>query len=499
MHTEKSEIISAAAEIAKEKGIDKEVVSEILEEVFSGIVQKKYGEDVETDIVTNADRGEIEIYVIKTIVEHVDNPAKEISLEAVKQLDPSGEFEIGDQYPEEISPVDLGRRLVVFARQTFLQRLHEYEKNVIYDEYNKMIGEIVVGEIYQVKRDFILVNHNRRELFLPRSEQISNEHYRKNSTIRAVVKEVRKGTSGPQVIISRSDPMFLKKLFEMEIPEIFDGVVEIKAIAREPGKRAKVAVLSIDSRVDAVGACVGMKGVRIHSIVRELNNENIDVLNYSDNPTLFVERALTPAKVTRAEVDLENHKAQVWVDNNQESIAIGKEGVNVKLASRLTGFDIDLMRESAAPETKRGEKRQAEEYDIDLSEFKEELGEVLLTSFLDAGYLTARNVLEATEEEIKTDVDISLEEISKIKDMMRKELEDEPESEDENEIADQPQGLSQTHDEKTESTEAVRSGEDNPAASGNSDDGPSADGETDSAKVEDSGSNDGINPGVKEE
>jgi len=429
MHTEKSEIISAAAEIAKEKGIDKEVVSEILEEVFSGIVKKKYGEDVETDIVTNADRGEIEIYVIKTIVEHVENPAKEISIENLKQIDPSGEYEIGDQYPEEVSPVELGRRLVVFARQTFLQRLHEYEKNVIYDEYNKMIGEIVVGEIYQVKRDFILVNHNRRELFLPRSEQISNEHYRKNSTIRAVVKEVRKGTAGPQVIISRADPMFLKKLFEMEIPEIFDGVVEIRAIAREPGKRAKVAVISTDSRVDAVGACVGMKGVRIHSIVRELNNENIDVLLFSEEPALFVERSLTPAKVTRVEVDLENHKAQVWVDTNQESIAIGKEGVNVKLASRLTGFDIDLMREGAAAEAKKGEKKEAEEYDIDLSEFKEELGEEILTRFLDAGYLTARNVLEATEEEVKDDVNLPVEEVTKIREMMRMEFDEEPESE----------------------------------------------------------------------
>lgn len=431
MHAEKNEIISAAAEIAKEKGIDKEVVSEILEEVFAGIVKKKYGDDAETDIVTNVDRGEIEIYVIKNIVEQAENPGKEISLEAVKQMEPDGDFEIGDQYPEEISPEELGRRLVVFARQTFLQRLHEYEKNVIYDEYNKMIGEIVVGEIYQVKRDFILVNHNRRELFLPRSEQISNEHYRKNSTIRAVVKEVRKGTSGPQVIISRADPMFLKKLFEMEIPEIFDGVVEIRAIARDPGKRAKVAVLSTDARVDAVGACVGMKGVRIHSIVRELNNENIDVLLFSEEPKLFVERALTPAKVTKVEVDLENHKAQVWVDNNQESIAIGKEGINVKLASRLTGFDIDLMREGAAPESK-GEgrdKAEAEMYDIDLSEFKEELGEELLTKFLDAGYLTARNVLEATEEEIKMDVEIPTEQIQTIFEMMRKELEEEPENE----------------------------------------------------------------------
>lgn len=450
MHTDKTEIISAAAEIAKEKGIDKEVVSEILEEVFSGIVKKKYGEDVETDIVTNADRGEIEIYVIKTIVDQVQNPAKEISIEAVKQIDPSGEFEVGDQYPEEISPVELGRRLVVFARQTFLQRLHEYEKNVIYDEYNKMIGEIVVGEIYQVKRDFILVNHNRRELFLPRSEQISNEHYRKNSTIRAVVKEVRKGISGPQVIISRADPMFLKKLFEMEIPEIFDGVVEIRAIAREPGKRAKVAVLSTDSRVDAVGACVGMKGVRIHSIVRELNNENIDVLLFSEDPSLFVERSLTPAKVTRAEVNLESRKAQVWVDTNQESIAIGKEGVNVKLASRLTGFDIDLMREGVAPESKKGEKKEAEEYDIDLSEFKEELGEEMLTRFLDAGYLTARNVLDATEDELKADVSISAEEIAKIKEMMRKEFDEEPE----NESASEPGPTSSESESVKETNEA---------------------------------------------
>ncbi len=455
MRAEKNEIISAAAEIAKEKGIDKEVVSEILEEVFSGIVKKKYGDDVESNIVTNVDRGEIEIYVIKSVVDKVENPGKEISLESLKQIEPEGEFEIGDEYPEEISPEELGRRLVVFARQTFLQRLHEYEKNVIYDEYNKMIGEIVVGEIYQVKRDFILVNHNRRELFLPRSEQISNEHYRKNSTIRAVVKEVRKGTSGPQVIISRADPMFLKKLFEMEIPEIFDGVVEIRAIAREPGKRAKVAVLSTDSRVDAVGACVGMKGVRIHSIVRELNNENIDVLLFSEEPQVFVERALTPAKVTKVEVEFEDRKARVWVDNNQESIAIGKEGINVKLASRLTGFDIDLMREGAAAEAKAqaAEKQGVEEYDIDLSEFKEELGEELLTRFLDAGYLTARNVLDATEEEIREDVKLTEEEIPKIKEMMMKELEEEPDIES-------PSQGSSGEGSKLSSAEALEAGQD---------------------------------------
>jgi|YelNatPaOPRAMG01_1025707.scaffolds.fasta_scaffold04979_3 N utilization substance protein A len=431
MKTEKNEIISAAAEIAKEKGIDKEVVSEILEEVFLGIVKKKYGENVEADVVANVDRGDIEIYMTKKVVEEVHDPVTEISLDKVRQIDPEAEVEIGDDFPEEVTPDDLDRRLVVYARQAFLQRLHEYEKNVVYDEYSKMIGEIVVGEIYQVKRDFILVNHNRRELFLPRAEQIPNEHYRKNATIRAVVKEVRKGTSGPQVIISRSDPMFLKKLFEMEIPEIFDGVVEIKAVARDPGKRAKVAVISNDSRIDAVGACVGMKGVRIHSIVRELNNENIDVLMYSDDPAQFIERSLTPAKVKKVDVDLANRKAQVWVDTNQESIAIGREGVNVKLAAKLTGFEIDLMREGPTPEEKRAaeEKAEAEQYDIELVEFKEELGEELLNKFLDAGYLTARNILDATDDEVKEDVGLEYAEISKIKDMMQKEFEEEPENE----------------------------------------------------------------------
>ncbi|MGB9591191.1 MAG: transcription termination factor NusA, partial [Candidatus Kryptoniota bacterium] len=389
------------------------------------------GESAEADIVANVDRGDIEIYMTKKVVDEVHDPATEISLDRVRQIDPEAEVELGDDFPEEISPEDLGRRLVVYARQAFLQRLHEYEKNVVYDEYSKMIGEIVVGEIYQVKRDFILVNHNKRELFLPRTEQIPNEHYRKNATIRAVVKEVRRGTSGPQVIISRSDPMFLKKLFEMEIPEIFDGVVEIKAIARDPGKRAKVAVISNDSRIDAVGACVGMKGVRIHSIVRELNNENIDVLMYSEDPAQFIERSLTPAKVKKVEVDLLNRKAQVWVDTNQESVAIGREGINVKLAAKLTGFEIDLMREGPTAEEKRAaeEKAEAEQYDIELVEFKEELGEELLNKFLDAGYLTARNVLDATDEEVKEDVGLELAEISKIKDMMQKEFEEEPENE----------------------------------------------------------------------
>ncbi len=278
-----SEIVESFSQMVREKGIDKDILTGIVEDVFSMMVRKKYGQDAKFDVVVNMDKGDIEIFLEREVVETVENPTTQIDVRDRQEL--SGEeLDVGEDYVEVIPLVTFGRRLVVSAKQNLNQRIKEIEREMIYNEYSNTIGDIVVGEIYQIRRNEILINHNRNELLLPKSEQIFKERYKKGDTIRAVVKEVRKNSGNPVVIVSRADPKFLSKLFELEIPEIYDGIIEIKQIAREPGERAKVAVESHDDRIDAVGACVGMKGVRIHTIVRELNNENIDVINFSDQP-----------------------------------------------------------------------------------------------------------------------------------------------------------------------------------------------------------------------
>jgi N utilization substance protein A len=321
---------------------------------------------------------------------------------------------------------DFGRRLVISAKQNLNQRIKEIEREAIYNEYTNSIGEIVVGEIYQIRKGKgeILVMHNKNELLLPRSEQIYKERYKKGDTIRAIVKEVRKGPGSPTVIISRTDPQFLMRLFEIEIPEVYDGIIEIKRIAREPGDRAKVAVLSHDERIDAVGACVGMKGVRIHAIVRELNNENIDVINYSDDPTTFIQRALAPAKLKELHIDAENKKSTILVANDQVSLAIGKGGQNVRLASRLTGFEITVQKEGG----------EEEEYDMELSEFREELGDVLFHKFFDENYQTVRDVIQTPKEELINTLGLESDKLDEIIAMLKKGLEEaEVENEEETE------------------------------------------------------------------
>ena len=273
-----SEIVESFAQMVREKGIDKDILAGIVEDVFSMMVRKKYGQEAKFDVVVNMDKGDIEIFLEREVVETVENPATQIDRETAKEL--SGEdLDVGEDYVEVVPLVTFGRRLVVSAKQNLNQRIKEIERELMFNEYNNTIGDIIVGEIYQIRRNEILINHNRNELILPKAEQIFKERYKKGDTIRAAVKEVRKNNGNPAVIVSRADAAFLSKLFEMEIPEIYDGIIEIKRIAREPGERAKVAVESHDDRIDAVGACVGMKGVRIHTIVRELNNENIDVIN----------------------------------------------------------------------------------------------------------------------------------------------------------------------------------------------------------------------------
>jgi transcription termination/antitermination protein NusA len=406
------EIVESFSQMVREKRIDKDMLASIIEDVFSMMVRKKYGMDARFDVIVNMDKGDIEIYIEKEIVETITDPNTQIDLATVRKRTDEA-LNIGDDYVEVVDLQSFGRRLIISAKQNLNQRIKEVEKEIIFSEYNNTIGDIIVGEIYQIRKGEILINHNRNELFLPKNEQIAKERYRKGDTLRAIIKEVRKNAATPMVIISRADPKFLAKLFETEIPEIYDGIIEIKAVVREAGERSKVAVESHDDRIDAVGACVGMKGVRIHAIVRELNNENIDVINYSDNPTVYIQRSLAPAKLKSVEVDQVNRTATVVVDKEQVSLAIGRNGQNVRLASQLTGYEINLIKEGGD-----------EEYDMDLDEFREELGEPLYERLIDEGYTTARHVIEADVNDLLEIDGLSEEKIKSLKVMMKQELEE---------------------------------------------------------------------------
>jgi N utilization substance protein A len=411
------EIVESFSDMVKMKGIDKDVLAGILEDVFTLLVRKKYGEEARCDVVVNMDRGDIEIYLERQIVDEVTDPGTQISIEEVNRKGNDDDLEVGEDYVEKIELVSLGRRLITLAKQSLNQKIREIEKDIIYNEYNELVGEIVVGDIYQIRKNDILINHNKNELMLPRDEQIPYERYKKGETIRAIVKEARKTGSSPQIIVSRADNMFLRRLFEIEIPEIYDGIIEIKGIAREPGERAKIAVESQDARIDAVGACVGMKGVRIHAIVRELNNENIDVVNYTDDPTLYIQRSLAPAKIKQVEVDEEAKKATVMADSDQVSLIVGRNGVNIRLAMKLTGYEIDVLREA----------KPFEEYDedIELIDLKEELGEEVYNTLINNRYDTALEVLTAGAEKLMEIEGFDEEKVNTIIELLKAEFEEE--------------------------------------------------------------------------
>lgn len=386
---DKKVIIDAFAEMAREKGIDRELLQGILEETLSLLVRKKYGPEANFDIIVNMDKGDIEIYLMRTIVETPVDESLEISLAEVQKrsADP---YEEGDEFIEEITLENIsesfGRRLVFLAAQTLNQRIRDVEKDNVFNEYAAKIGEILVGEVYQVRPGGLLIMHNKTEMRMPREELIHNEKYKKNQIIRAIVRDVRRmqGSGAPDIILSRSADQFLSRLFEVEIPEVFDGLIEIKAIARDPGERSKVAVMSYDERIDPVGACVGMKGIRIHSIVRELNNESIDVIEYSADPKVFIARALSPAKVKEIVLNPDTRTATVMVADDQVSLAIGKSGQNVRLATKLTGYMLTLVKEG-------GE-------DIELIEFRDELGREMYDRIIELGIDTARELLDADVE-----------------------------------------------------------------------------------------------------
>jgi transcription termination/antitermination protein NusA len=411
------DIVESFASMVKEKGIDKDVLGGILEEIFGLLIRKKYGEEAKYDVVVNTDRGDIELFLEREIVEEVEDPNAQISIEEVNKRGNDEELEVGDDFVEKIELASLGRRLIVLAKQSLNQKIRELEKEIIHNEYQELLGEIVVGDIYQIRKNDILINHNKNELVLPRSEQIPFERYKKGGTIRAIVKEVRKGPSGPVIVVSRSDNMFLRRLFEIEIPEIYDGIIDIKAIAREPGERAKIAVESQDARIDAVGACVGMKGVRIHAIVRELNNENIDVINYSEDPITYIQRSLAPAKLKRIELDEDDKKAVVNADSDQVSLIVGRNGVNIRLAMKLTGYEIEIIREEKA----------FEEYDedIELIDLKEELGAEVYEILINHRYDTALEVLTAGVEKLLEIEELDEGKINEIIEIIKSQFEEE--------------------------------------------------------------------------
>lgn len=411
------DIVESFSQMVREKGIDKDVLGGIIEEIFGLLVKKKYGEEAKFDVVVNMDKGDIEIFLEREIVEQVENPNLQISIDEVNRKGNEDELEVGEDYVEKLPLASFGRRLIILAKQSLNQKIRDIEKDIVYNEYQELLNEIVVGDIYQIRKSDILVNHNKNELLLPRNEQIPYEKYKKGETIRAIVKEVRKGSSGPQIIISRSDNLFLRRLFEIEIPEIYDGIIEIKSIAREPGERAKVAVESQDKRIDAVGACVGMKGVRIHAIVRELNNENIDVVNYSEDPAVFIQRALAPAKLKNIQVDAINKKAVVNADSDQVSMIVGRNGVNIRLAMKLTGYEIEIIRE----------EKPFEEYeeDIELIDIKEELGDEIYELLINNRYDTALEVLTAGPDKLKEIEGLGEDKINEIIELIKSQFEEE--------------------------------------------------------------------------
>ena len=377
-------LVETFSEFKDFKNIDRETLMRILEDVFHSLLTKKFGEEANFDIIVNVDKGDLEIWHYREIVEdgEVEDEYLEIAFSDALKTEP--DFEVGDEFAKQVSLADFGRREILSIRQNLVSKILEYEKDNIFKKYKENVGDIVTGEVYQVwKKEILVLDDEGIELLLPKSEQIPSDYYRKGDNIRAVVSKVDMRNNSPVIIISRTDTVFLERLFEAEVPEIYDGLITIKKIVRAPGERAKIAVESYDERIDPVGACVGMKGSRIHGIVRELKNENIDVINYTDNTPLLIQRALSPAKVTSIKVDEESDRAEVYMKPDQVSLAIGKGGYNIKLAGQLTGYEIDVYRDS-----------DTDVEDVDLSEFSDEIDEWIIKELQKVGCDTAKSVLD---------------------------------------------------------------------------------------------------------
>jgi len=406
-------LFESFAEFKEFKNIDRETMMRILEDVFRNMLIKKHGTDDNFDIIINPDEGDLEIWRNREIVPdgEVEDENKQISYSEAIKIEP--DFEVGEEATEEIRLEHFGRRSILSMRQNLVSRIIELEKDSLYKKYSQRVGEIITGEVYQVwKREILLLDDEGNELILPKAEQIPSDYFKKGDAVRAVVAKVEMRNNNPVVILSRTASEFLERLFEMEVPEVFDGLITIKKIVRVPGERAKVAVESYDDRIDPVGACVGMKGSRIHSIVRELKNENIDVINYTSNIQLLIQRSLSPAKITNIKLNEATGKAEVFLKPDQVSLAIGKGGHNIKLASKLTGYDLDVYRET-----------DGDDEDVDLEEFADEIDSWIIDELKAAGLDTARSVLELKKEELVSRTDLEEETIEEIFKILREELE----------------------------------------------------------------------------
>ncbi|MDZ7289099.1 MAG: transcription termination factor NusA [candidate division KSB1 bacterium] len=387
----KSEIAEAFSQIVKEKNIDKDQLSEIIHSIVIGMIKKKYGTADNFDIYVNMEKGEIEIHQSKRIVEKVVDPLHEIDLETARKTEP--DLEVGDEFLEILQPETFGRRLIISAKQNLNQRIRDEERRIIFDEFQNRVGEIVMGDIRQINRGDVYLNIDRTEAVLPKREQIETEKYRRGENLRAIIKEVRQTSRGPEIIVSRSDPQFLIRLFELEVPEIYDGIIEIKAVARQPGERSKIAVTSSDKRIDPVGACVGMKGIRIQAVSKELNNEKIDVIPWSAEPEIFITRALSPSKPVRVLMDEPNKRAIAVLPDDQVSLAIGRGGQNRRLTGRLTGYEVEIIKESEY--RKMVEEQRGKDMPLELIEG---LSEAMISKLYAAGLKTVKDVLDQGEE-----------------------------------------------------------------------------------------------------
>lgn len=410
-------LIEAFQEFKDAENIDRPTMMKVVEDVFKTLLRKKYGSDENFDVIVNAEKGDLEIIRRRLIVEdgQVEDPLAQVAYSEAVKIEP--DFEVGEELYEEIDLYDFGRRAILAAKQTLASRISDLKKNILAKKYSERIGEIVSAEVYQVwKKEILLLDEEGNELILPKSEQIPQDYFKKGETIRAVVKKVDMKNNTPVIILSRTSPEFLAKLLEIEVPEIFDGLIVIRKIVREPGERAKVAVESYDDRIDPVGACVGMKGSRIHGIVRELKNENIDVINWTNNIQLLIQRSLTPAKITSMELDHENKHANVYLKPDQVSLAIGRRGVNIKLACELTGYEIDVYRDT---------EDETEGFDIDLDEFSDEIETWVIDELKRIGCDTARSVLDLTPEELERRTDLEKETIDEVRRVLKEEFEKE--------------------------------------------------------------------------
>jgi N utilization substance protein A len=406
-------LMDAFGDFKELKNIDRETMNRILDDVFRGMILKRWGADDGFDIIINPDRGDLEIIRTREVVPdgELDDEVAQIEVSLARKV--VDDLDVGEELIEEIKIEDFGRRNILAMRQNLQSRIMELEKDHLYQKYRERVGEIIAGEVYQVwKKEMLVLDDEDNELILPKDQQIPTDFYKKGDTIRAVVYKVDMRNNTPQIILSRTAPEFLEKLFEQEVPEVFDGLITIKKIVREPGERAKVAVESYDDRIDPVGACVGVKGARIHTIVRELRNENIDVIQYTSNETLLITRALAPAKISSINLDKENHKADVFLKPDQVSLAIGKGGNNIKLAGRLTGFEIDVYREN-----------EADIDDVDLEEFSDEIDSWIIDELKSIGCDTARAVLEIAKEELVKRTDLEEETVDEVLRILKSEFE----------------------------------------------------------------------------